>query len=283
MRASSLSHLIVAALFLAPAIPSSASAQGMIESPPKKKKKGKKKKGKKKKKKGQNAAVGPFKKKDYPTKELKRPLVLPNGMGEVDANVDFATVGGDVFLSLGPDIHYGVADVVDFGIGTDVLLAPTADWSRSLPIDAHFLAVDTKSVDFAPGIIVPLLFIDGAPFGVTLDAPTRIVVDDKLFFSFGQGAIPLIFSPDFGMAISGNGGVFYQLRKDVVLGADTNVFNLFLAPDAAFSGPWDVLQLGLLGQYSWSQMGDVGARINLTNTWGDAFVFATTAYGTFRF
>lgn len=244
------------------------------------------KKGKKKGKKGKDdGLVGPFKKAKYPIKEIKRPLVLPDTMGEVGVDATFSSIAGTSFLTAGPSFHYGIADVVEVGVRTDLLLAPDVDWGRNLPIDAHYLAVDTETFDWAPGIVLPLTFVDGAGFGVVLDLPARYVLNDTVFFTFGQGAIPLRFSPDFALSIAGNGGVGFQVDKAIALGLDTSVLTINLAPDVTATGLWDFLNLGLYGQYSFSRNADLGLRINLFNAWGvsDSFIGSGTVYGAFRF
>jgi hypothetical protein len=249
--------------------------------PPKKKTDKKGKKGKK----GKDANVGPFKKAKYPIKEIRRPLVLPDSMGEVGLDATFGSVAGTTYLSAGPAFHYGVADVVDFGLRTDLLLAPNTAWSKSLPIDAHYLAVDTEQFDWAPGLVLPLTFVDGAGFGVVVDLPARYVLNDTVFFTFGQGALPIRFAPDFVLSLAANGGVGFQVDKAVALGLDTNVFTINIAPAFAGTGIWDFLNLGAYGQYSFNRNADLGLRLNVFNAWGvdDTLAVNATLFGAYRF
>lgn len=248
-----------------------------------KKGKGGGKKGKKGKKDGN--WTGPFKKDEYPIKEIKRPLVLPDGMGEVGVGANVTSFAGTTSVSLAPSFHYGVADVVDFGVSTSLLLSPDVAWSKGLPIDAHYLAVDTEKFDWAPGIVLPLTFQEGAGFGVLLDLPGRYVINDTVFVTFGQGAVPLRFSPDFTLSLAGNGGLGFQVDKAVALGFQTSVFQLNLAPDANLSGLWDFLNLNLYGQYSVNRMVDIRLDLGVFSAWGvdNSTIISPTLSGVFRF
>ncbi len=254
-------------------------AQGKKTPPKKKGKKGKK--GDKKKK---NDGVGPFKKKDYPIQERLRPLVLPDGMGEVGLDLGYVTVGGADAAATSVSFSYGVADVVDFGVSTSLLLSPEVDWGQNLNLQAHYLAYDTKEFDFAPGLLVPLVLADGAGFNVALDLPCRYVLNDVLFFYFGNGAVPIAISPDFSLALQANGGAGFQVDKGLVITVDTSVFTMLVVPDVDFTGLWDFLVLNAGVQYSWSREWDVGARLGIVNFWegGDPAV-AVSLYGAYRF
>jgi hypothetical protein len=229
--------------------------------------------------------IGPFDKGDYPLQERLRPLVLPDRMGEVGLDLSYENVAGADFALVQPSFSYGIADVVDVGLASSLLLAPDVAWGRDITLQGHYLAVDTKDLDFAPGLVLPLVLAEGAGFGAVIDLPTRYVLNDKVFFTFGQGAVPLTFSPDFGLAVQATGGVYVQADKGLVFGVDTTPFVLTIAPTAAVSGVWDVLIVDGLAQYSWDRAWDVGVRIGLVNVWGvdDALRVSATAYGRFRF
>lgn len=239
-------------------------------------------------KKKKNAAadgIGPIPKNQYPLQERMRPLVLPDGMGEVGLDLGYNRFAKTDFVNTDLSFNYGIGDVVELGAATGLLLAPDADWNRSFVIQGHFLAYDTKSFDFAPGLVLPFVFVDGAGFGAVVDLTSRYVASKTVFLTFGQGALPITFSPDFALALSGNGAVNFQVGKPSVLFVDTSVFTLLLAPDLDVTGLWDVLNLGLGAQYSPTKDWDVGARLGITNVWKleDSLNAGITAYGRFRF
>ena len=169
------------------------------------------KKGGKKKKKPDG--IGPFTKKNYPIEAAKRPLVLPNGMGEAGLDAGYLRFAGVDVVTTAPSFSYGVADVVDFGVSSTLLLSPDVDWGRDLNLEGHYLLVDTKELDWAPGLRLPLVLADGAGFGVVIDLPGRYVLNDLVFFTFGRDAVPLTFAPDFGLQIAANGGVSRSTRR----------------------------------------------------------------------
>jgi hypothetical protein len=107
-------------------------------------------------------AIGPFTKDDYPLQERLRPMVLPDRMGEVGLDLSYANVAGADFALVQPSFSYGIADVVDVGISSSLLLSPDVAWGRDVMLQAHYLAVDTKELDFAPGLVLPLVFAEGA-------------------------------------------------------------------------------------------------------------------------
>jgi hypothetical protein len=241
------------------------------------------KKGKKGKGKNDNM-TGPFKKKDYPVSERLRPLVLPNEMGQVGLDLGVGRTFGATTLGTNLSFDYGVGDYFDFGLSTGLALAPGVNWN-GLVLQGHGLAYDSKEVDFAPGLVLSLPFSEGAFYTAVVDLPTRVVLPEGFFLRFGQGAVPVTFSPDFALAIVGNGGVGFQADPKVALFADTSLFTLLLAPDAAITGPWETLTLSLGGQYSPTREWDAGAALGLANTFGvqDSFGVGLTGFGRYRF
>lgn len=243
-----------------------------------------KKKGKKKK--GPVAeGKGPFKKDEYPLQERNRPLILPDQMGEVTLDLGYSRFLDTDFVATTIGFNYGLGDVVELGVGTGLLLAPDVASNETIVVQAHWLAYDEKYFDFAPGLVIPFTFSKGAGFGATIDLTSRYVVSKTVFLTFGQGAIPVIASPDFGLAVVANGGVGYQVGKPTVLFADTSVFTLLLAPDVDVTGLWETLVLGVGGQYSPTPEWDIGARLTLGNTWSvsDSLTFGLGAFAKFRF
>jgi hypothetical protein len=231
-----------------------------------------------------NDGVGPFKKKDYPISERLRPLVLPNEMGQVGLDLGVGRTFGATSLGTNVSFDYGVGDYFDFGLATGLLLAPDVAWN-GLILQGHGLAYDSKEVDFAPGLVLSLPFSQGAFYTAVIDLPTRVVLPEGFFLRFGQGAVPVTLSPDFGLAIVGNGGVGFQIDPKVALFADTSLFTLTLAPDAAISGPWNNLWLSIGGQYSPTRAWDAGAALGLSNSFGvpDSLGIGLTGFGRYRF
>jgi hypothetical protein len=249
-------------------------------------KKGGGKKGKKGKDKNDRDGVGPFKKKDYPTALRLRPLVLPDKMGEASLDLGFGKVLDTTFIGTNLGIEYGIGDNFDFGASTGLALSPEFAWNKTLGLQAHYLAHDTKPFDFAPGILVPLVLAEGAGFSVAIDLPCKYVTPSNgFFFRFGQGAIPVTLSPDFGLAIAGNGGVGFQFDAKSALTVDLNVFQFALAPDSGATGLWDGLNTTIAFQYTPVRVWDIGARLGLSNQFGveDSFLFNVAAFGAYRF
>lgn len=259
--------------------PSTGNKPAKKPTPPKKKKNNKKKK---------NPGMGPFEKDEYPLAERARPLVLPDKMGEITVSptITHAHLIDNVdYFTTGLDFEYGLADVVELGVGTGFMFAPDVDWTNELHVQVHWLAYDSKDFDFAPGVVVPFYFTDGAPFGANIDLTSRYVIDDQFFLTFGQGAIGLVASPDFGLSINGHGAFNWQVDKPIVLFLDTTVFSLLLAPDVDVTGLWETLNVGIGGQYTAARTVDVGARLSYVDTFKveDEFTFAALLYGRFRF
>ena len=252
-----------------------------------KKKPGGKKGGKKGDKKD-NDGVGPFNKKDYPIAERMRPLVLPDGMGEIGVGlpIGITSVAGEsaTGVGLGLGFGYGLGDVVELGLASGLLLSPDAGWNNTITPRVAWLAYDSKEFDFAPGVSIPLFFGDATAVGVLIDLNSRYVLSDGWFLYFGQGAVPLTVSPDFALGLNVGGGAGWQISKEAVLTLDSNLIQLTLVPDAAISGIWEVLNLRLGGQYSPSRNVDVGASLGVASLLGnDLTTFSITPYGTFRF
>lgn len=259
------------------------------------------KKGKGKGKGNDNDGVGPFKKKDYPLAERQRPLTLPANMGEVTPAL---TLGSSPFAlndtgdrtvaaSLDLGFKYGLANVVEVGIGTGFPIAPDFAWNNTLALQGHYLAYDSKQFDFAPGLRIPLRFprneTEDLGLGVTIDLGSRYVLKgSKFWFRFGNAALDLIVQPEFGLSVNGNGGVGYQVSKEFVAILDTTVFSMISPPgggDIAFTGPWETFGFALTGQYTINRNGDVGVMLNYSNNWDaeDDFALDVTAYGRIRF
>lgn len=249
--------------------------------------KGKKGKG------GDNDGVGPFKKNDYPMAERQRPLVLPKNMGEVTPSATFThtaipLVDDDLdSLDLDVGFKYGLANVVEVGVGTGFRLTPDGDWNRTLALQGHYLAYDTKQFDFAPGLSIPLVFADGVGLSVGIDLNSRYVLQgSKFFFRFGRDALNLGVTGDFTFGLNANGGVGYQVSKEFVATLDTTVLAIGNGGgDTAVSGPWDYLTFNLGGQYTINRNGDIGVVLNYGNFWevDEEYSLGLTGYGRIRF
>jgi len=253
-----------------------------------------------------NDLVGPFKKKDYPLAARLRPLVLPNQMGQFGVDFDATKVPGvptvtttgtgtntntnttttsATALAFNVNFDYGIGNHFDFGASTGLLLSPDTAWDRGFQLRAHYLSYDSKKLDFAPGILVPLSFVSQAPFGVTVDLPCRELLNNGLFLYFGQGAVPIGLSPGFSLSAVGNGGIGYQVTPPVELFLDTTLVTITLAPDGNFTGIWDALAFNLGGQYSPGNAWDIGAKLHGTNVWSvqNSFLWSIGLFVNYRF
>lgn len=237
--------------------------------------------------KSKNDGVGPVKKKDYPTAERTRPLVLPNEMGEVGFDLGVGSAGGATSLSPSVSFDYGVEDVVDFGVSTGLALGLNGGglgWN-GLVLEGHGLAYDSKETDFAPGLVVPITFNNGLGLAAIVDLPARVVLPAGMFVRFGQGAIPVTLAPNFGLQLNANAGFGYQVNNKTAFFIDASLLSLLIAPDAGISGPWDNLSLALGGQYTPTRQWDAGGLLGLANQFGvdNGFGFALTGFGRYRF
>jgi hypothetical protein len=242
-----------------------------------------------KNKKNDNDGVGPFKKGEYPMAERQRPLVLPRNMGEVTPSGDFNRFKlGENFdtFGIGVGFDYGLANVVEVGLSTGILLAPDVDWNRNFTLRGHYLAYDSKFLDVAPGLVIPLNFVGDTSIAVQIDVSTRYLIPDtKVFLRFGDGAIPLGVSPDFTLGLNVNAGVGYQFTKQFVGTFDTRLLAIQLAPDVNAQGPWDVVDLLFGGQYTFTRNADAGLLLRYANLWDvdEEYSLGISGYGRFRF
>ena len=224
-------------------------------------------KGKKKKKKKKGPKYkGPFKKKEYPFKELMRPLTLPEGMGEGGLELGYQRLLQTDFVTSNLTFDYGVTDEVELGASLGLYFVPDVGAS-ALTLRGHYLAYDSRLFDAAPGVLFPVGLQEGFPIQLIFESPCRYLLTDELYLYFGQGAVPITLSPGFAMAISANGGVGYQLNKEVAFFADTQLLSLVLAPEAGVTGPWQTLVLNGGAQYTPIRELDVGGRLNVSTAW----------------
>lgn len=242
---------------------------------------------KKKKKADKPDGVGPFKKGEYPLAERLRPLVLPRNMGEVDlfAPIGVASVGGTstTTFGLGPSFTYGFG-MAEVGLSTGFPLAPDADWSRTIVPRVAWLAWDSKEFDFAPGLSIPLAFVEDTSVSVLVDLTSRYVLSDGWFVYFGQGAIPIGVSPAATLGLNVNGGVGWQLNPRTAFTLDLTALSFDIAPVAVASGIWEFFNPTLGVQYTPTREWDVGARVGLYKVWDlDGVAFTIAPYAAFRF
>lgn len=222
--------------------------------------------GDKKKKKGPKF-VGPFAKDQYPLQERLRPLVLPSGMVEAELDVGAVGTADTTGAAVGLRGAVGIGDVLELGVGTGLNVAPDFSWNNAINLEVHALAVDGKVFDFAPGLSVPIVIQDGAPFTFALDATSRAVVGKKVFLYFGNDAIPVTITPDVGLGIAANGGLGFQLSKRTVLTLDTSLATLTVLPDVGVTGVWETFVGNAALQVSPGRRSDVGLRATVTNGW----------------
>jgi hypothetical protein len=176
--------------------------------------------------------------------------------------------------------------VVEFGVSTGITLSPEVAFSNNLTLQGHYLAYDSKLLDFAPGLVIPLNFGDAVGIGIAVDLSTRYLIpDSKFFLRFGDGAIPLGVSPDFTLGLNVNGGVGYQATKQFVGTLDLQPIAITLAPEANATGLWDYVSMTLGGQYTFTRNADAGLNLSYFNTWAgeDGYGLGITGYGRFRF
>ena len=236
-------------------------------------KSGKKKNSRKKKKKKKNEGVGPFAKNKYPQAQIRRPLVLPHKMGQIELGVLAPQVHRTTnALQVLPGFSYGIEDVVELGASLNFLLLPSPGASPQIELRGHFLVHDSKELDVAPGLRAVLPLNDTVPLVVTAEAPSRYIVDKKLAVAFGRDAATLTHLTAEGGAapavdLRAIGGVIYQANRQVSLTADLGVAWARVLPDVIVSGVWELLDLDVGGQYSWDRRWDVSANVGAMVAW----------------
>ena len=239
-----------------------------------------------KKARGGDPRVGPFAKDDYPLAEVRRPLVLPAGMGEIELAVGGAGAGDGATWAIAPTAAVGIGDRLELGIGTDVTVAPDAAWSQRLAVGGHVLVADGRDLDFAPGLIVTPDLSGEGPLQMVVDAPFRYVMSKKSFLYFGRNALPIVFRDTGADAtLVGNAGVGLQANARTALLADADLVRVGLSSDTGATGIWEQLRLNAALQYTPDRMIDVGARVGVTQTWDGSSPTGWTGqlYGAARF
>ncbi len=231
--------------------------------------------------------VGPFEKDEYPLQERLRPLTLPAGMAEGElafgyADPNYPSADGGVDTQIRAAL--GIADRAEVRVGTGIAWSPDVAWQDNVTLEVHALASDGKRFDFAPGVVVPLTFVDDGPLvDVNVDLFGRYLTG-RSFLYFGRNAISINVNPDFGIGINGNVGAGTQFTKSTVGMIDLNLFSATLAPDAAGSGIWERLTSTVTLQHSPSNTADIGIRgtVGLPYESTDATAWSARIFGALR-
>ncbi|MAD60513.1 MAG: hypothetical protein CMH49_03225 [Myxococcales bacterium] len=229
-----------------------------------KKRKGKKRKGKKrkgKKRKGKN------KLRRYPLKVNARPLVLPTGLNEVSAALNFTSFsqGKKDVTSSAMNISFkrGIIPKLEIGASTGLLLNPEVDWSSSFTLlSAYKIAGRRKGLSLAAQVAMPLNFGENQDVvsGLSAGLATRYRINKQVALHTGEGLINLSFSGDPNAIINIPVGVAFQINKRINVRADTRIISFGGGQDTVSIA--DSLPLQLRGLYTIRRAMDAGLAVN---------------------
>ena len=223
-----------------------------------KKRKSKKRKGKKnKKRKGKN------KLRRYPLKVNARPLVLPTGLNEVSAGVNFTSISDVTTSAMNISFKRGIIPKLEIGASTGLLLNPEVDWSSSFTLlSAYKIAGRRKGLSLAAQVAMPLNFGENQDVvsGLSAGLATRYRINKQVALHTGEGLINLSFSGDPNAIINIPIGVAFQINKRINVRADTRIISFGGGQDAVSIA--DSLPLQLRGLYTIRRAMDAGLAVN---------------------
>lgn len=198
------------------------------------------------------ADAGVYTKANWPSELTLRPLVLGKGMIEARGGLSYAritildTSASATGLALGAG--YGVTDKIEAGLSTGLGIDPEFDWSKSIGLYGNYLVIDQAKLDVAAGISTALNFQDGADVlgGFSINAPTRFLINDKIFVFGGDGLVPIGISDPSSVSLNLNVGAGFQATPKLAVTLDTQIVHLKLTGDAnATTSLADFIPIGL--------------------------------------
>lgn len=239
---------------------------GMKDSGTKKKKKKKKKDKKEKKEKKEKKQKSGDQGGRYPLKVNARPLVLPQGMGQVNGGLTITSVPlGKKTInssSLGVGFDYGVAQGLELGGSTGLLLSPDFDWTSSFNLRGGYLIKgQRRGLSLAARLEIPLNFGEGQDVLSSINAglSTRYSINKHLALHTGDGMISINFADELTTTFNIPVGVAYQFNKKFNLRLDTRLMSAGSGDTVSVA---DTLPINLRAIYAIQRMMDAGVALN---------------------
>ena len=210
--------------------------------------------------------------KRYPLKINARPLVLPVGLNELSANLNYSSMSvGKKDISsadMGVSFKRGVIRNLEIGGSTGLLLNPEVDWSSSFTLQGGYkIAGQRKGLSLAGQVAIPLNFGENQDIisGLRGGLATRYRLNKQVAFHTGEDVLQLTLGKESTVRINIPIGVAFQINKRINVRADTNIINFGGGGDALTIA--DRFPLKLRGLYTIRRAMDAGFAINkdLTN------------------
>ncbi|HVE87458.1 MAG TPA: hypothetical protein VND93_31590 [Myxococcales bacterium] len=178
--------------------------------------------------------VGPFTQDTYPSEVMARPLALPGGMWRADASLDldyFRLVTFAWSTGLDAAVHYGLTDRVELGAFAGLGLSPLLAGRRA-GVAGTVLLVDGADLDLAVSARVDLaLSATALTPALTFGVPLRLLLNDRVFLTFGADLLRIQLSPvlpgaafNVGLGVQATGGVALTVETDVLKTAGQAAF-----------------------------------------------------------
>ncbi|HUJ26798.1 MAG TPA: hypothetical protein VLW85_12315 [Myxococcales bacterium] len=180
--------------------------------------------------------TGPFSHSQYPMELGDRPLVLPNLMLEGTTQFEYVKIGPSSTTSgIGLRAALGIGDVAQIDLNSSIFVDPESKWSKVLFARAGFLAYDSRQLDIAPSLLVPLDFNSNADLlsGAMVGAETRFRIDN-LIYVYGLRDLLLLgwgtaYNDELSAEINGTVGVGIEPMHHVSLELDATLFRIKVA------------------------------------------------------
>ena len=160
-------------------------------------------------------------------------------------------------LNVGFD--YGVAQSLEIGGGTGLLLSPDVDWSSSFTLRGGYLLPTSqrKGLSVAARLEIPLSFAENTDTlsSMTASLSTRYRINKQLALHTGDGLISMNFANDLTTTVIVPIGAAYQLNKRFNIRLDTRLLSTGSGSTVNIS---DTIPLELRALYAIRRMMDAG-------------------------
>jgi hypothetical protein len=195
---------------------------------------------------------------DYSTSDNDRPLVLPQGM--IQVNGDLSNLTGDIGIGLGVD--YGVAEGMALGVDWGgYAMGDAGGVSKEVGVDFGYSVMSDDSMDFAAGIGLPMDFGGDILSSANINGHFRYkLMDGALAISTGDGLIGLGFGDATTLSANVNLDVSYQVADNMALGLGTDIVSIGLVGDGGTTVIGDMIPLRIGFGYNMDDM-DFGLNV----------------------
>ena len=196
---------------------------------------------------------------DYSTSDNERPLVLPQGM--IQVNGDVSDLTGDIGIGLGVD--YGVAEGMALGVSWGgYMMGDAGGVSKAVGVDFGYSVLSDDSMDFAAGIGLPLDFGGDSPLSsVGIDGHFRYkLMDGALAISTGDNLIGVGLGDATTLSANVGLDVSYQVADNMAVGVGTDLVSIGLVGDGGTTVIGDEIPLRIGVGYNMDDM-DFGLNV----------------------